>query len=73
MQIPNNQRNADITLTPVNDSEVENTESVVLTLVPEPVIMLVPPDNATVNIEDNDLDAISIDNVSMAEGDSGHD
>jgi hypothetical protein len=51
----------DITVTPLADAEFENTESVTLTLVPNPAVYRTEPENtASVQILDEDQVAVSV-------------
>ncbi|MHC4717944.1 MAG: Calx-beta domain-containing protein, partial [Planctomycetota bacterium] len=52
--IPDGQLSADITITPVDDSEVEPDETVILTLTADPAYTIGSPSSGTVTIVDND-------------------
>lgn len=71
VQILDGQQNGFITITPVNDLDIENDETVIITLDSSADYTIGANDEATVTIESDDVDAISIDNVALDEGDSG--
>ena len=52
--IPDGQSSADITITPVDDAETENDETVTLTLSADPAYQVGLPDSGTVTIVDDD-------------------
>ena len=58
--IPAGETNVLITVTPIDDSEPENTESVILTLVSTPDYELQSPIRATVNIVDNEYPVLTV-------------
>ncbi len=60
-----------ITLIPIDDTEVELDETVVVTLEPGTGYTVATANSDTVTIISEDLDSISIDDVSLLEGDSG--
>jgi hypothetical protein len=53
--IPAGAASATLTLVPVDDRELEGTETVILTLSPNAAYNVGSPDNATATIEDNEL------------------
>jgi hypothetical protein len=71
--IPANQSYVDVTVTPVNDSTAEPTESVVATIGTSGSYTVGNPSAATVQIFDNDADVVSVAKLSDAvEGDSSN-
>jgi hypothetical protein len=71
LTLPSGVLSASITVTPVNDTAVELTESVTLTLAAGANYTVGSPSSATGNITDNDLPALSIGNASVTEGNNG--
>lgn len=68
--IANNQQSTTITVSPINDSEVEaGFETVIVTLGNGTGYNVGSPNNATVNIESEDRAGLSIDDVLVNEGD----
>ncbi|MHC4716266.1 MAG: Calx-beta domain-containing protein, partial [Planctomycetota bacterium] len=53
--VPDGQLSVDITITPVDDSEIEGDETVILTLTGDPAYAIGSPDSGTVTIVDNDV------------------
>lgn len=71
IEIPDGDQTAVITVTPINDTEIEPVETVVIDLDTSPNYTIGIDNQALVNIESEDQDAISIDSVTQAEGDAG--
>ncbi len=70
VSIGDGQESASITLTPINDSEVEvGLETVIVTLASGTGYTVGAPNNATVNIDSEDVAGISIDDVVVNESD----
>src|SRR6185369_10460927 len=70
--IPNGAASATVTISPVDDSLVEATETVTLTLSSTATYLVNSSSNtATVSILDNDVPALSINDVVITEGNSG--
>ena len=70
VSIGNGQESASITVTPINDSEVEaGLETVIVSLTSGSGYTVGAPNNATVNIDSEDTAGISIDDVVVNEGD----
>ena len=70
ISIGDGQESASITVTPINDSEVEaGLETVIVTLTTGSGYTVGAPNNATVNIDSEDTAGISIDDVVVNEGD----
>ena len=70
VSIPNSQESSTITVTPINDSEVEaGLETVIVTLGTGTGYTAGAPNNATVNIASEDIAGISIDDVLVNEDD----
>ncbi|UJH68323.1 Calx-beta domain-containing protein [Allomuricauda sp. SCSIO 65647] len=69
--IANGQQQATVTVTPVDDSTVEPTETVTLTLATGTsyAVATAPDDQATVTIADNDTATLSINDVTVDESD----
>src|SRR5439155_861968 len=51
---PQGESEADLTITPIDDAQVEGSETVIVTLLDGPGYTVGSPSNATVNIADND-------------------
>ncbi|MHC4716735.1 MAG: Calx-beta domain-containing protein, partial [Planctomycetota bacterium] len=58
--IPDGQLSADITITPVDDSEVEGDETLILTLTADPAYTIGSPSSGTVTIADNDVPTVTL-------------
>ncbi|MDT0621043.1 gliding motility-associated C-terminal domain-containing protein [Croceitalea vernalis] len=71
IEIPDGDQTAVITVTPINDTEIEPVETVIIDLDTGPDYTIGIDNQALVNIESEDLDAISINSVTQAEGDAG--
>ncbi|WP_019671178.1 Calx-beta domain-containing protein, partial [Eudoraea adriatica] len=73
VNIANNASSGTITVTPINDAAVEGPETVIVTLSNDAGYTVGTPNNATVTItsEDVALDEISINNVTLTEGNAG--
>ncbi|WP_422859015.1 Calx-beta domain-containing protein [Flagellimonas sp. S174] len=73
VDIANGQQDATITLTPVDDSNVEPDETVIVTLDAGTgyTVGAAPDNSATVTIESDDIAAISISDVTLSEGNAG--
>jgi gliding motility-associated-like protein len=70
VSIGNGQESASITVTPINDTEVEaGLETVIVTLASGSGYTVGAPNNATVNIDSEDRAGLSIDDVLVNEGD----
>ncbi|MBC8767186.1 gliding motility-associated C-terminal domain-containing protein [Arenibacter sp. BSSL-BM3] len=69
VSIPNAQESSTITVTPINDTEVEAAESVNVTLRSGTGYNVGSPNNATVSITSEDRAGVSIDDVLVNEGD----
>ncbi len=58
--IPDGQASATITLTPIDDSEAESDETVILTLAADSAYIIASPDNGTVTIADDDPTVVTL-------------
>src|SRR5207244_2455339 len=68
VHIPEGASSVSLAVTPVDDSEVEGSETVVVTLLSDYHYTLGSPRSATVTIEDNDKPAITISSISPTSG-----
>jgi gliding motility-associated-like protein len=71
VSIANGTSNGIITVTPIDDNIVENQETVQLTLASGTGYVIGPPASDILTINDNDLYALTINDVSFPEGDMG--
>ncbi|PRX57757.1 Calx-beta domain-containing protein [Flagellimonas meridianipacifica] len=71
VNIPNGQDTATITLIPVDDNDVEGNETVILTLGTGTGYTIGTTSSATVTITSDDIASISINDVTLSEGDAG--
>lgn len=60
VSIPNNQRTATVTIAPINDSDIENNETVILTISPGADYTIAAQNNATVIIISDDANIARI-------------
>ncbi len=71
VSIPNLASSATIALTPIDDADVEVDETVIVTLAAGTGYTVGTPNNDIVTIQSDDSQSISINNVTLDEGDSG--
>ena len=71
VDIPDTQQTATITVTPVDDAAVEVDETVIVTLSAGTGYTVGAPNSGTVTIESDDVQTISINDVTLAEGNGG--
>jgi len=69
--IPAGRSSASVVVQPIDDDQVEGEETVVLALVGDPAYHVGAPDTATVTIAEDDALPIAIDDLQVAEGNTG--
>jgi gliding motility-associated-like protein len=69
VSIPNGQRSATLTIDPIDDDLLENTETVMLTLAPNSHYTIGSPSTAQVDLIDNDTAGLTVTNATAEEGD----
>ncbi len=67
VSIPSGQRSATVVISPIDDTLLEDTETVVLTLEPSPNYGIGTPASAQVDLADNDTAAVTVNNALAAE------